>query len=256
MYNNFETLEKKCKTYYFKQNLKITVLLVIFVVSVSGVILFLQKDKQDVSHKVVKPKKIEVVQEVVEVKKAEPKKQKVEEVKQTIQPKVQKQIVEKKQPVIKTKYKDVVYSIEVDDSYIPHVEKQVRKKQPKKVHKKVEEKPVVKEQKPKSKRLKMSVKKVTDVKEMIDLYNKEKNYNLAIKISKAYFKKKKYTKSMLWAKKANILNRKDEKAWILYAKSEYAKGNSKRAIEILRLYLANTSSSNAKTLLLNWSEGK
>lgn len=249
MYNNFETLEKKCKSYYFKQNLKIVTPLVLFVVVfVAGFGMFLQKNEKDIKQQVIVQKQ-EV--KVVTVKKKEKKddivKQKIVK-KENKKEKVLK-VVKQKVLEVKPIYKDVSYSIEVDESYVP----QVKRVEHKKVIKKVE-KPKV--EKPKFKPLKMSVKKVTDIEEMIGLYNKEKNYNLAIKISKAYFKKKKYTKSMLWAKKANILNRKDEKAWILYAKSEYARGNSKRAIEILKLYLANTSSSNARTLLLNWSEGK
>ena len=79
---------------------------------------------------------------------------------------------------------------------------------------------------------------------------------LALKIAQRYYNEKKYSKALLWTKKANILDRRAEGAWILYAKSEYKKGNQDRAIEILRLYLANASSKDGESLLIAWTQGR
>ena len=69
-----------------------------------------------------------------------------------------------------------------------------------------------------------------------------------------YYEKHKYSKSLFWSKEANLLDHKAEGAWILYAKSEYAKGNKKRAIKILNLYRGNTKSSEADSLVMKWME--
>ena len=90
---------------------------------------------------------------------------------------------------------------------------------------------------------------------MIKVYKENPKYHLALKISQKYYNSKKYAKATYWAKKANLLNHKDDKAWILFAKSEYASGHSKKAIKILNMYLAHANSSDGEALLLSWTQG-
>jgi predicted small secreted protein len=180
--------------------------------------------------------------------------------------------------------KDVTYFMQVDDSYIPLEEKVVSarkkhylKKQKKlsKVEKlpKAEKQPVLqpsnnplyedisthkkstKERyEEKKKILNMSVKSMVSVEDMEKMYKKEKKYALALKIGQKYYDQHKYSKALFWSKEANLLDHKAEGAWILYAKSEYAKGNKKRAIKILNLYRGNTNSPEADSLVMKWME--
>ncbi len=154
--------------------------------------------------------------------------------------------------------KDLEYDIAVDESYLKkYTQAPSRVKKEKKVVPKKIKKVVLQESKlPKKKPLVVSTKKIRTAKEMQVHYEREPHYNLALKISQYYFDNKKYSKASLWAKKANILDKSSDKAWIMYAKSEYARGNKDRAKDILGLYLGNKSSKDAELLLMTWNQGK
>ncbi len=240
MHNSFENLQKRCKQYKLKKRAIVVIPLVI--VSL-GVTTFLTLDE--------KPKKV----------------------KQTIIKKETKVIKKEVPKPIREPKKDLKYSLKVDTTYVPkenikityedYVEpvkkvkkvkkeesvKKTRAKEPK--NQNIEELYVDKR---KSEPLSISVTKLQSIDQMVNLYNKEKNYTLALKIAKNYYDSEQYSKALSWAKKANILDRKDDGAWIIYAKSEYAKGNHKRAIKILSLYLTNADSDEAKALLTKWKE--
>jgi len=239
MHSNFEDLQKRCKKYKLKK-IVIIVLPIITVISVVGIYLSVED----------KPKKID----------------------KSILKKTTK--IVKKVPIErKSAKKDLEYSLKVDTTYVPKEKirttyenyvtpvkkivpvekskpvKKIRDKEP--INKNVEEFYVDKrEMKP----LSISVTKLQSTDQMISLYNKEKNYDLALKIATHYYDSREYSKALQWAKKANVLDRKDAGAWILYAKSEYAKRNYKRAMKILKLYLTNANSVEAKTLLDTWKE--
>ncbi|WP_456383510.1 hypothetical protein [Hydrogenimonas sp.] len=106
----------------------------------------------------------------------------------------------------------------------------------------------------------LEVKEVRDVDALVRQYDKFPRYATALKIANLHYEKGDYEKAALWARKANLIDRDDEAAWILYAKSEYALGNRERAKRILGLYLDYRDSIEARTLLLSWSgketEGK
>ncbi|WP_300361135.1 hypothetical protein [Hydrogenimonas sp.] len=99
----------------------------------------------------------------------------------------------------------------------------------------------------------LEVKEVQDLDALIRQYEKYPRYVTALKIANLYYEKKDYENAALWARKANLIDRDDEDAWVLYAKSEYALGNRERAKRILRLYLDYRDSVKARTLLLSWS---
>ncbi len=104
--------------------------------------------------------------------------------------------------------------------------------------------------------LSMSVKQIDSIETMQQLYENEPSYAQALSIARHYYHIQRYSQAALWAKKANILERKRDGAWILYAKAEYAKGNRHRAIEILKLYLANARSDEGNSLLRSWTQGE
>jgi len=100
----------------------------------------------------------------------------------------------------------------------------------------------------------LEVKEVQDLDALVRQYEKYPRYVTALKIAHLYFEKRDYENAALWARKANLIDRDDEEAWVLYAKSEYALGNRERAKRILRLYLDYRDSVKARTLLLSWGK--
>ncbi len=84
------------------------------------------------------------------------------------------------------------------------------------------------------------------------LFDKRGSYDLAIQIAERYFDAKRYKKALYWAKKANRLDKEQEDAWILYAKSLYHLGNKKEAKQILRVFLDYKESKRAQKLLKEW----
>jgi tetratricopeptide (TPR) repeat protein len=100
----------------------------------------------------------------------------------------------------------------------------------------------------------LEVKEVQDLDALVRQYEKYPRYVTALKIARLYYEKKDYENAALWARKANLIDRDDEEAWVLYAKSEYALGNRERAKRILRLYLDYRDSVKARTLLLSWGK--
>ncbi len=165
-----------------------------------------------------------------------------------------------------TAAKDMNYNLHVDADYIPPRSPNIPKKERQATPLKETEQPIPSKEPistmptkpvptpPKS--LSMSVKKIDTLKAMQQLYTKEPSYAQALKIAQTYYRNGRYLKASLWAKKANILDRERAGAWILYAKSEYAKGHRQRAVEILRLYLANAHSDEGDALLRHWMKGE
>jgi len=109
---------------------------------------------------------------------------------------------------------------------------------------------------PKPVRPVVQVRDVTDASALKRQFEKYPRYATALKIARLYYEKGDYEAASLWAKKANLLDRDDEAAWILYAKSEYALGREERAKRILAIFLDYKDSARARTLLMGWSKTK
>lgn len=239
MHDNFENLQKRCKRYRLKKRVKFIVP-AISVILIIGISLYLSETDEN-SFSIEK-----VPFEAVESTKTK----EIKKVETTVKTKIKEQIVEEK--IIE----DIPYALQIDKKYLtkkqthyvakPTYKEEVVPQQLQRVYIKIDE----------PKPLAISVKKLDSVKDMIAYYNKENKYSLALKIAQTYYDAKNYSQSLLWSKKANLLNRDADGAWILYAKSEYAVGNHERAIKILNLYITNADSDEAKTLLLNWTQGK
>jgi len=247
MNNDFLTLEKKCKRYRMKKLLKFLLPIFIFILlGFSSYVYYLFKEEitsvspqPSIKKKAFTPiKKIVPEKKVLIQKKVEPKKS------------LQKAEVK---PI--KKFKDVAYTMQIDKSSLLHIKEKPKVKKSKLKQKKEIKKSEVKKSEvknTKSASFEVLVKKYDNLKQMENMYKKEKKYSLALKIGEEYFKKKKYSKALKWSKEANILNHKAEGAWLLYAKSEYAKGNTKRAIKLLKLYLGNAQSLEVESLLSEW----
>jgi len=245
MHNDFLTLEKKCKRYRMKNLAKFLLPILLFI-SLGLSFYFYNPFAEELlstpSQKSIK--KIVPKRKALDQKKPE---QKALRKKTAVKP--------------ITKFQDITYRMQIDKSTVLHMEE--KPKIVKKVKVKTKQNPKKNEVKTtkviklvnkskKSANFEVSVKKYDNLKQMEKMYKKEKKYSLALKIGEEYFRKKKYSKALKWSKEANILNHKEEGAWLLYAKSEYAKGNKKRAIKLLKLYLGNAQSLEVESLLSEW----
>lgn len=85
-----------------------------------------------------------------------------------------------------------------------------------------------------------------------ETYQKDPTYETALAAARSFYAQQNYTDAATWAKKANQLNREGEEAWLLYAKSYYAQGRKKEAIELLELFLNYKDSKAASELLRTW----
>ncbi len=81
------------------------------------------------------------------------------------------------------------------------------------------------------------VEKTPDLKTLIQKFNTMKNFDLAILISKIYFKKKDLTNAQIWALKANNINPSSYKSWILFANILLKEKKTKKAKKILNAYI-------------------
>jgi len=257
MHNNFELLESKCKKYHLKKMLKI-ILPIAFILLVSIIsLLFVFEDE----------KKLE------QIKTNNTKKQKIEEEVEDIfnkrvpiQDKAAVEIIEPdifEEDIKITKIEDVEYNLHLY-SYKP-----LNKKRDKTIYKapsqnKIVEKKIINKKvnqesklivKPKDNSFSIVLKNLDSTDKMIEVYNKEKTYSIALKIAKLFYEKKDYKESLNWSRKANTIDSRAEEAWLIYAKSEYALGNDKRAKAILKIYINNSNSKKAKSLLISWTKG-
>ncbi|WP_434637653.1 CDC27 family protein [Sulfurimonas sp. NW7] len=78
------------------------------------------------------------------------------------------------------------------------------------------------------------------------------NYAVALVIARNYYKEGNYKKAIVWAKKANQLNKSDAQSWIIYAKSLYALHQGAKARQLLHIYLQYENSDAAQSLLKQW----
>ncbi len=265
MHNDFESLLKRCKAYKRKKMLQKIGVLALLLIAIGAGFWFYDFGGflKPLNPKSTSPSLTLHVKEkssVIPVKKIE---KKMLPKKETL---IKKEIPIKKENLApKPIRKDVSYEITIDESYLL---KRAEKKSPKETKKQIKvpaKKIIIPREKTSSKVKKkkntnstftMSTKKLVSTKELLLQYKKEPQYDLALKISQTYFDEKKFSKSSLWAKKANMLNRESDIAWIMYAKSEYARGNKDQAKEILQLYLGNRNSKKAEMLLMTWNQGE
>ena len=114
--------------------------------------------------------------------------------------------------------------------------------------------PFVKQESKKSKII-ISSKKIDKLEYLKEQYNETKKAFYAILISQEYYKKKFYSKSLLWATTANNIDSSNEDSWIMFAKSKVKLGKRNDAINALSAFLKVNNSQKIKILLTNIKNG-
>ena len=94
--------------------------------------------------------------------------------------------------------------------------------------------------------------KEVSLEQLQKLYEARKSYEVAMKIAQLFYAQGAYEAALQWAKRANRLNRTKEAAWILYAKALHKLGYSKKAKQLLKVFLDYQDSNEAKELLKKW----
>ena len=109
--------------------------------------------------------------------------------------------------------------------------------------------------KPKKAKIIISSKKIDKLKYLKERYNETGRAFYAILISKEYYKKRLYLKSLLWATTANSIDSSSEESWIMFAKNKVKLGKKNDAINALSAYLRVNNSKKIKILLTNIKNG-
>ena len=92
----------------------------------------------------------------------------------------------------------------------------------------------------------------TNIQQLQKKFTQAPNYNIAIIIARSYYKKGAFKNAVIWAKKANRLDKSDAESWIIYAKSLYALGQDEKARQLVHIYLQYENSEEVDKLLQNW----
>ena len=79
--------------------------------------------------------------------------------------------------------------------------------------------------------------KKVSLKDLINKFNKNPDFNLALIIAKQYLSDNNLSKAQEWSLKANNLKPQNPESWILFADIFIKKKNIKKAKEILKFYL-------------------
>lgn len=93
---------------------------------------------------------------------------------------------------------------------------------------------------------------VTERKSLYNLLVKHKDENSfdsALGVAQFYFDEKDYDNAVTWSVKASKKNPKDERPWLIYAKSKAMQGKTDIAKKALTIYLEHTNSKEAQDLL-------
>lgn len=86
-------------------------------------------------------------------------------------------------------------------------------------------------------------------------YASEQTFDTAYAVAFFYFEAKEYVETMQWAQKARYYNPEDVKSWLLYAKASFYRGERKKAMDALELFLKSKDSKEARELL-NFYKGQ
>ncbi len=108
----------------------------------------------------------------------------------------------------------------------------------------VKEEPITKKSK-----IYLHVKEVKSEEVLLKRFRVVEDFESAMGLAYLYFDTQNFEKSIYWSKKASKLSSGDESAWIIYAKSKKALGNTEDAIKALHLYLEYYSSGKIEKLL-------
>ncbi|PID48079.1 MAG: hypothetical protein CR967_01730 [Proteobacteria bacterium] len=92
---------------------------------------------------------------------------------------------------------------------------------------------------------------------LIEKFDSTKNVIFALMIAEEYYHDKDYKSSLRWSIRANSIDPKNERSWIIFAKSMAKNGSSEDAINALQEYLKqNPNSSQIKSLIFEIQNNK
>jgi len=75
-----------------------------------------------------------------------------------------------------------------------------------------------------------------DISVLIQNFNKNPTFEVAITIAKYFFNKNKLKKAQIWALKANNINPQRPESWIIFANILNKENKKEKAIEVLKIY--------------------
>ena len=217
--HRYEELEK---VYYKKLYLKIFTGFILFVLFIILLFIFLDSGKK--SAKPVKPetKQIQKSQKTVKAENKD-----INKTKQKTD--VKKHDMQKKQEI---KKEDELKFILPNIDFIK--EPSEPKQQIKKPVEKKEQKPVKTQTIPQN--IKITENKV-NIKDLINEFKGNKDYNLAITIANIYLKRNDLKNAQIWALNANSLAPSKPESWIIFADIMIKKHNIKKAKDLLKVYI-------------------
>ncbi len=157
---------------------------------------------------------------------------------------------------LNTKFLNHIYTKEIDKNISKNILAQSTKKQKKQSVKNnntfKSNSLNIKKERPK---IIISSKKIDKLKYLKERYNESGRALYAILLSKEYYRKKMYKKSLIWATTANNIDSSNEDSWIMFAKCKVKLGKKNDAINALRAYLKVNSSKKIRILLANIING-
>ena len=96
----------------------------------------------------------------------------------------------------------------------------------------------------------IETKEINNIDSLINRFNATRNVILAVMVAEEFYEQKDYANSLKWALTANEIDSKNEKSWIMFAKSKAKQGKSDEAIHALQVFIQHFPNSNsAKSLL-------
>jgi len=98
-------------------------------------------------------------------------------------------------------------------------------------------------------KIQMETKTASHVLLLEERFKRNGDFETALTLSEEYYKNSEYQKSLKWAVSANSIDSKNEKSWILFAKSSYKLGHKQDAIGALENFAKTGGSDQIKTLL-------
>lgn len=89
-----------------------------------------------------------------------------------------------------------------------------------------------------------------------DRFKRNADFETALGLSEEYYKIGEYQKALKWAISANSLDSKNERSWVLFAKSSYKLGRKQDAINALENFTKTSDSEQARILLRQIKAGE
>jgi len=102
---------------------------------------------------------------------------------------------------------------------------------------------------PDKKRIIITSEQISSIGSMKKRFHKSNNIDDALLISKKFFQKKEYKRSLKWSLIANEIDKSNETSWVMFAKSKIKLGKKRDAISALSAYLKDHKSAKVKALL-------